>query len=86
MEEDFKIGDFVYAKWDNTLRGVIVDIDEFDYKRPYTVRFGDSDYTTGCNELDILNKKSALLSRLNDLIEEFGVTDNDLINIVNEKD
>ncbi|MDE5888578.1 MAG: hypothetical protein K2H20_01015 [Bacilli bacterium] len=85
MEEDFKIGDIVYAKWDNTLRGVIVDIDEDDYKYPYTVRFGNSDYTTGCDELDILNKKSALLSRLNDLTEEFGVTDNDLINIINEK-
>ena len=69
-EHNFKVGDKVYMAYDPTISAIIENVDD-DYKHPYTVRESGAKFTQGCNELDIIDAKTAFLTRLQSLLREF---------------
>ena len=69
-EHTFKMGDKVYMAYDPTISAIIENVND-DYKHPYTVRENGAKFTQGCNELDIIDAKTAFLTRLQSLLREF---------------
>ena len=69
-EHNFKVGDKVYMAYDPTISAIIENVDD-DYKHPYTIRENGAEFTQGCNELDIIDAKTAFLTRLQSLMREF---------------
>ena len=69
-EHNFKVGDKVYMAYDPTISAIIENVND-DYKHPYTVRENGAKFTQGCSELDIIDAKTAFLTRLKSLLREF---------------
>lgn len=70
MTKEFKIGDKVYMAYDPTISAIVEDVVD-DWKHPYYVREDGSEFVTGCNELDLIDAKTAFLLRLQSLLREF---------------
>lgn len=72
MEEKFKVGDVVYMAYDPTIKAKVVSIDEEIWKHPISVQHEGQDWTERCCDFELLEPKTAFLTRLGDLLKEFG--------------
>ena len=67
---NFKVGDKVYMAYDPTISAIVTDVC-YEGKYDYYVREDGSTFTTGCGECELLDVKTAFLTRLQSLMREF---------------
>ena len=72
-QHNFKVGDKVYMTYDPTISAIVTDVcDEGKYD--YYVKEDGSGYTAGCHEYELLDAKTAFLTRLQSLLKEHNAT------------
>ena len=69
-EHNFKAGDKVYMAYDPTISAIVTDVCH-EGKYDYYVKEDGSEFTTGCAEYELLDAKTAFLTRLQSLLREF---------------
>ena len=69
-EHNFKVGDKVYMAYDPTISAIVTDVCH-EGKCDYYVKEDGSEFTTGYHEYELLDVKTAFLSRLQSLLKEF---------------
>ena len=69
-EHNFKVGDKVYMAYDPTISAIVTDVCH-EGKYDYYVKKDGSEFTTGCQEYELLDAKTAFLTRLQSLLREF---------------
>ena len=75
-EHNFKVGDRVYVAYDPTISAIVTDVCH-EAKYDYYVKENGSEFTTGCHEYELLDAKTAFLTRLQSLLREFEARIND---------
>lgn len=69
-ERNFKVGDKVYMAYDPTISAIVTDVCH-ESKYDYYVKEDGSEFTTGYHEYELLDVKTAFLTRLQSLLKEF---------------